>query len=125
MNVSRALRVTVFALAALMSGSALANGPAIVVELDSGRVLHADRATDPWFPASITKLMTAYVALDKVRSGQMSMDTLLTVTDSAAALQDGVQAGPGGHPRQRAQDHHGQVGERRRRDHRGESRRLH
>jgi D-alanyl-D-alanine carboxypeptidase len=87
MNVSRALRVTAFALAALMSGSALAaGGPALVVELESGRVLHAERATDPWYPASITKLMTAYVALDKVRSGQMSMETLLTVSDSAAAL---------------------------------------
>lgn len=87
MNVSRALRATAFALAALMSGSALAaGGPALVVELESGRVLHAERATDPWFPASITKLMTAYVALDKVRSGQMSMETLLTVTEGAAAL---------------------------------------
>jgi D-alanyl-D-alanine carboxypeptidase len=87
MNVSRALRVTAFALAALMSGSALASGgPALVVELESGRVLHAERATDPWFPASITKLMTAYVALDKVRSGQMSMDTLLIVSEGAAAL---------------------------------------
>jgi D-alanyl-D-alanine carboxypeptidase len=87
MNVSRALRMTAFAFAALMSGSALAaSGPALVVEVESGRVLHAERATDPWFPASITKLMTAYVALDKVRSGQMSMETLLTVTDSAAAL---------------------------------------
>ncbi|WP_230530398.1 D-alanyl-D-alanine carboxypeptidase family protein [Microvirga roseola] len=86
MNVSRALRVTFFALAALVSGSALAGGPALVVEVDSGRVLHAERATDPWYPASITKLMTAYVALDQIRSRRMSMDTLLTVTESAAAL---------------------------------------
>jgi D-alanyl-D-alanine carboxypeptidase len=87
MNVSRALRVTAFAIAALVSGQALAaGGPALVVEVESGRVLHAERATDPWYPASITKLMTAYVALDKVRRGQLSMDTLLTVTDSAAAL---------------------------------------
>src|SRR3712207_3095233 len=86
MNVSRALRVTVFALSALVSGSALAGNPALVVEVESGRVLHAERATDPWFPASITKLMTTYVALDQIRSGRMSMDTLLTVPESAAAL---------------------------------------
>ncbi len=87
MNVSRALRMTAFAFAALVSGSALAaGGPALVVEVESGRVLHAEKATDPWFPASITKLMTAYVALDKIRSGQMSMETLLTVSDTAAAL---------------------------------------
>ncbi|WP_414472822.1 D-alanyl-D-alanine carboxypeptidase family protein [Microvirga sp. M2] len=87
MNVSRALRVTAFAVAALLGGQAWAAGtPALVVEVESGRVLHAERATDPWYPASITKLMTTYVALDKVRSGQLSMDTLLTVTDGAAAL---------------------------------------
>ena len=87
MNVSRALRVTAFALAALMGGSALAaGGPALVVEVESGRVLHAERATDPWFPAFLSKLMTAYVAIDKVRSGHMSMDTLLIVSEGAAAL---------------------------------------
>lgn len=85
MNVSRVLRMTAFAFAALMGGSALASSPALVVELESGRVLHAERATDPWFPASVTKLMTAYVALDLIRSGQMNMETLLTVSDAAAS----------------------------------------
>lgn len=86
MNASRTLRATAFALAALMSGSALAGTPALVVEAESGRVLHAERATDPWFPASITKLMTTYVALQKVRTGGLKMDSLLTVTADAAAL---------------------------------------
>lgn len=86
MNVSRALRMTAFAFAALFSGTALAGSPALVVEVASGRVLHADRAMDPWYPASITKLMTAYVALKQVRAGRMAMNTLLTVSDSAAAL---------------------------------------
>lgn len=86
MNVSRALRVTAFALAALASGSALAGNPALVVELETGRVLHAERATDPWFPASVTKLMTAYVALNEVRAGRLRMDSLLTVPAAATAL---------------------------------------
>lgn len=85
MNASRAIRMTAFAFAALVGGSALAGSPALVVEVESGRVLHAERATDPWYPASVTKLMTTYVALDLIRRGQLSMDTLLTVSDSAAA----------------------------------------
>jgi D-alanyl-D-alanine carboxypeptidase len=85
MNVSRALRLTAFAVIALASGSALASSPALVVEVESGRVLHAERATDPWFPASVTKLMTAYVALDQIRSGQLSMEKLLIVSENAAA----------------------------------------
>jgi D-alanyl-D-alanine carboxypeptidase len=85
MNVSRALRLTAFAIAALVSGSALAASPALVVEVESGRVLHAERATDPWFPASVTKLMTAYVVLEQVRAGQLSMEKLLTVSENAAS----------------------------------------
>jgi len=83
---SRALRLAVFAIVSLIGGAALASNPALVVEVESGRVLHAERATDPWFPASITKLMTTYVALDMVRQGRASMDQLLTVTEDAAAL---------------------------------------
>jgi len=79
--------MTAFAVAAFLGGQAwAAGGPALVVEVESGRVLHAERATDPWYPASITKLMTTYVVLDKVRSGELSMDSLLTVTEDAAAL---------------------------------------
>src|SRR3954471_6716315 len=88
---SRALRLAVFAILSVpilsvLGGAALANSPALVVDVESGRVLHAERATDPWFPASITKLMTTYVALDLVRQGRASMDQLLSVTEDAAAL---------------------------------------
>ena len=106
---------------------AFAAGPALVVDVDSGKVLHAERATDPWFPASITKLMTTYVALDMVRRGEATMDQLLTVTEDAAALPPSKMALQARHPdpaRQRAEDHHGQVGERHRRDRRRQSRRL-
>src|SRR5918993_5812025 len=85
MAASRALRLAVFAIVSLFGGAAFAS-PALVVEVESGRVLHAERATDPWFPASITKLMTTYVALDMVRRGEAAMDQLLTVSEGAAAL---------------------------------------
>ena len=59
--------------------------PALVVDADSGQVLYQERATDPWFPASITKLMTVYVALDQVRQGRASLDQLVTISALAAA----------------------------------------
>ena len=86
MAASRALRLAVLAIATLMGGAALASTPALVVDAETGRVLHAERATDPWFPASITKLMTTYVALDMVRDSRASMDQLLSVSEIAAAL---------------------------------------
>ena len=35
----------------------------LLVEADTGKVLQADNATMPWYPASVTKIMTAYVTL--------------------------------------------------------------
>ncbi|GJD30377.1 hypothetical protein PMNALOAF_1623 [Methylobacterium adhaesivum] len=68
------------------AGSAGAvTAPILVVEVDSGKVIYAQGATDPWFPASITKLMTTYVALDLVRQGKVSMDSLITISPAAAA----------------------------------------
>lgn len=57
----------------------------LLVEADSGKVLDAENATFPWHPASLTKLMTAYVTLKAVKSGRITLDTLLTVSPTAAA----------------------------------------
>ena len=57
----------------------------LVIEADTGKVLQAENATYPWYPASVTKIMTAYVALKAVKEGRMSLDTLLTVSPTAAA----------------------------------------
>ncbi|HSP25393.1 MAG TPA: serine hydrolase, partial [Saliniramus sp.] len=83
----------VFAAFVLLLGAAVTNTgqaaewppgtPALVADLDTGRVIYAENATDPWFPASLTKLMTAYVALDEARNGRIRMDSLLTVTATA------------------------------------------
>lgn len=57
----------------------------LVVEADTGKVLQADNATMPWYPASVTKLMTAYVTLKAVKDGRISLDTLVTVSPVAAS----------------------------------------
>ena len=57
----------------------------IVVEVESGKVLFAENATYPWYPASITKVMTAYAVLRAVKDGRLSLDKALTVSQAAAA----------------------------------------
>jgi D-alanyl-D-alanine carboxypeptidase len=57
----------------------------LVVEADTGKVLQADNATMPWYPASVTKIMTAYVTLKAVKEGRITLDTLLTVSPVAAS----------------------------------------
>jgi D-alanyl-D-alanine carboxypeptidase len=57
----------------------------LVVEADTGKVLQADNATYPWYPASVTKMMTAYVTLKAVKEGKLQLDSLLTVSPVAAS----------------------------------------
>jgi len=59
----------------------------LLVEASSGKILHAENAGRPWYPASVTKLMTAYVTLRAVHEGRLSLDTLFTVSPIAAAQQ--------------------------------------
>jgi D-alanyl-D-alanine carboxypeptidase len=70
----------------------------LLVEVDSGKVLHAENATYPWYPASLTKLMTAYVALRAVRDGRISLNSVVSMSELAHAqspskmgFQPGVQ----------------------------------
>src|SRR5271165_333479 len=70
-----------------LSASAAAATPYLVVDADSGQVLIQQEATEVWYPASLTKLMTVYVALDAVRSGKLTMDTPLLVSARAARMQ--------------------------------------
>ena len=57
----------------------------LVVEADTGKVLQAENATYPWYPASVTKMMTAYVTLKAVKDGRLQLDSLLTVSPVAAS----------------------------------------
>ena len=57
----------------------------LLIEADTGKVLHAEQATYPWYPASVTKLMTAYVTLRAVKERRLALDTLLAVSPNALA----------------------------------------
>jgi D-alanyl-D-alanine carboxypeptidase len=59
----------------------------LLIEASTGKVLHAENATYPWYPASVTKLMTAYTTLRAIKEGRLSINTLLTVSRNAAAQQ--------------------------------------
>ncbi|MCS0496733.1 D-alanyl-D-alanine carboxypeptidase [Ancylobacter sp. MQZ15Z-1] len=74
------------ALAATIGLTATAHAtPKLVIEIDSGKVLLAEDATKPWYPASVTKLMTAYVTFKALRAGRVTPETLITMTPEAAA----------------------------------------
>jgi D-alanyl-D-alanine carboxypeptidase len=81
-------RRVLFGLAAVLAlGAASAQAtPYLVVDADSDQVLMQNEATAPWYPASLTKLMTVYVALDAVRTGKLTLDTPLIMSARAARM---------------------------------------
>ena len=88
---SRALRGS--AIAASVSVSAAVMAPAahaekyaaIVVDADSGEVLHARNQDDPRYPASLTKVMTLYLLFDAIDAGEVSLNDKMKVSRNAAA----------------------------------------
>ena len=70
-------------------------GPVLLIEMPSGAILYQDHATQPWYPASVTKLMTVYVALSAVaRSSHHTRYAArgLGARGVDAAVQNGVSA---------------------------------
>ena len=59
----------------------------LVIEAESGKVLYATNAAHPWYPASVTKVMTAYAVLRAVKEGRLTLETALPVSKTAAAQQ--------------------------------------
>ncbi|MCB1438073.1 MAG: D-alanyl-D-alanine carboxypeptidase [Rhodobiaceae bacterium] len=72
-------------LCAVLAGAVLPAkaGPTLVFDARSGRVLHAEDATAPWFPASLTKLMTAYLTFRAIRDGRLTADSRIVNSELA------------------------------------------
>lgn len=81
-DVRRLLSQLIVCLVALGIGRAEAT-PAVSMDVATGDVLYEQDATQLWFPASTTKLMTVYVALSAVRDHQIAMNTPLVVSARA------------------------------------------
>ncbi|WP_341702981.1 D-alanyl-D-alanine carboxypeptidase [Ferrovibrio sp.] len=63
---------------------------ALVVDADTGRVLHAQDADEQRYPASLTKMMTLYMAFDALKDGRLKMNQSLPVSAHAAAQPYGI-----------------------------------
>src|SRR5689334_5116544 len=48
-------------------------GPSLVVDAASGEVLHQRDASAPWYPASLTKLMTLYLLFEDLKAGKVQL----------------------------------------------------
>src|SRR6476620_486527 len=69
--------------AILMAPSVASAAPALVFEPYNGTVLYAEAPDAQWFPASLTKLMTAYVTFQALKAGTVTPDTKVTCSQTA------------------------------------------
>lgn len=58
---------------------------AMVIDARTGEVLHSRNADTRLHPASLTKMMTLYIAFEAVENGEISLDTMVRVSAKAAA----------------------------------------
>jgi D-alanyl-D-alanine carboxypeptidase (penicillin-binding protein 5/6) len=58
---------------------------AIVIDAKTGEVLYNERADSPRYPASVTKVMTFYLAFEALASGRLHLNDQIVVSPLAAA----------------------------------------
>ncbi len=86
----RALLLTaagVFALAPGARAQYRGDISSIVLDANTGAVLQQDSADLERFPASLTKLMTLYMAFEALRDRRITLDSEVPVSDHAASMQ--------------------------------------
>ncbi|WP_252181116.1 D-alanyl-D-alanine carboxypeptidase family protein [Azospirillum sp. B4] len=70
---------------AFVPAVAFAKYAAIVVDAETGQVLHSAGADTQNYPASLTKMMTLYLLFDALDAGRVTLDTPFKVSQHAAA----------------------------------------
>lgn len=61
----------------------LAASSSLLMDFDSGHILAEVNADQRVFPASLTKIMTGYVAFHELASGNLKLDDLVTISEKA------------------------------------------
>lgn len=81
---------------ACLCPQAASAGPALLYDAGNGRVLYAEDADYPWYPASLTKMMTAYVVFEGWKSGKIDRNAKIVISANAAKkpkMRLGLKAG--------------------------------
>ncbi len=68
----------------------------IIIDANTGKVLHSRHADEPRYPASLTKMMTLYMVFEAMEQGKITKNTRVPFSAHAASMQPtklGVPAG--------------------------------
>ncbi len=58
-------------------------GPALLFDASDGKILYAEEMDDQWHPASLTKIMTAYLAFKAIKAGRLRLDDKVICSEHA------------------------------------------
>ena len=54
----------------------------MAIDANTGEVLHAQSADEPRYPASLTKMMTLYIAFGEIEAGRLSYDSRIRISEA-------------------------------------------
>lgn len=84
-RIFRAIALSLMAVSGAASVMQAAPYAFYVMDARTGETLIADNADTRLHPASLTKMMTLYIAFQEVERGNLSLDSMITVSKNAAA----------------------------------------
>ena len=68
------------------SGNDKAFNPYLVIDASDGSIIAANHELDRWYPASLTKLMTAYVVMSAIKDGEIEIGSPVRISKRAATM---------------------------------------
>lgn len=74
---------TAGAIAALSTAGLALAGPALLLDAADSKVLYAEDLDNQWHPASLTKIMTAYVTFGAIKEGKLTLETIIACSQLA------------------------------------------
>lgn len=77
-----ALAIAVFLPVTATAGERRAS---MVLDANTGKILHSHAIDEPRFPASLTKMMTLYIAFEMIEQGRLSPSTRIKISPQAAS----------------------------------------
>lgn len=82
-NIAKAITGALLGATALVLPSAASAGPTLLLDASDGLILYAEDYDNQWHPASLTKIMTAYVVFEALREGTIKPDTKIGCSELA------------------------------------------
>lgn len=81
----RAIAALLVLLVALTGARPATAGPALLLDVNKGTILYEEDMDALWHPASLTKLMTAYLVFEAIRDGKFKLNDTIICSATAHA----------------------------------------